>query len=85
MFTFCGSSYDCLFREVQRNRAEYVLLRCFSIFNHTRFPKWEAFGGLKLPGGNRPFPTSPQSLFQSESKSEIFVMAITSNFIMNGN
>ena len=34
---------------------------------------------------NRPFPSSPQSLFQSESKCEIFVMVISSNFIMNEN
>ena len=34
---------------------------------------------------NRPFPSSPQSLFQSESKCEIFVMIISSNFNMNEN
>ena len=34
---------------------------------------------------NRPFPSSPQSLFQSESKCEIFVMVIRSNFNMNEN
>ena len=31
------------------------------------------------------FPSSSQSLFQSESKCEIFVMVIGSNFIMNEN
>ena len=30
----------------------------------------------------RPFPSSPQSLFQSESKCEFFVMVISSNFKM---
>jgi len=34
---------------------------------------------------NRPFPSSPQSLFQSESKSEIFDMVISCNFNMNEN
>ena len=34
---------------------------------------------------NRPFPSSPKSLFQSESKCEIFVMIISSNFNMNEN
>ena len=34
---------------------------------------------------NRPFPSSPQSLFQSEVKCEIFVMVISSNFNMNEN
>ena len=33
----------------------------------------------------RPFPSSPQSLFQSESKCEFFVMVISSNFNMNKN
>ena len=37
----------------------------------------------KLP--NRPFPSSPQSLFQSESKCEAFVMTISFNFNMKGN
>ena len=32
---------------------------------------------------NGPFPSSPQSLFQSESKCEIVVMVISSNFNMN--
>ena len=34
-------------------------------------------------GNNGPFPSSPQSLFQSESKCKIFVMVISSNYIMN--
>ena len=34
---------------------------------------------------NRPFPSSPESLFQSESKCEIFVMVISFNFNMNEN
>ena len=34
---------------------------------------------------NRPFPSSLHSLFQSESKCEIFVMIISSNFNMNEN
>ena len=34
---------------------------------------------------NRPFPSSPSSHFQSESKCEIFVMVISSNFNMNKN
>ena len=34
---------------------------------------------------NRPFSNSPQSLFQSESKCENFVMVISSNFNMNEN
>ena len=34
---------------------------------------------------NRPFPSSAQSLLQSESKCEIFVMVISSNFNMNEN
>ena len=34
---------------------------------------------------NRPFPSSPQSLFQSESKCKIFVMVISSNFNVNEN
>ena len=34
---------------------------------------------------SRPFPSSPQSLFQSKSKWEIFVMVISSNFNMNEN
>ena len=34
---------------------------------------------------NRPFLSSPQSLFQSESKCETFVMKISSNFNMNEN
>ena len=34
---------------------------------------------------NRPFPSSPESLFQSESKCEIFAMVISSNFNMNEN
>ena len=34
---------------------------------------------------NRPFPSSPKSLLQSESKCEIFVMVIRSNFNMNEN
>ena len=34
---------------------------------------------------NRPFPSSPQSLFQSESKCEFFVMVIGSYFNMNEN
>ena len=34
---------------------------------------------------NRPFLTSPGSLFQSESKCEIFVMVISSNFNINEN
>lgn len=33
----------------------------------------------------RPFPSFPQSLCQSKSKSEIFVMVISSNFILNEN
>ena len=33
----------------------------------------------------RPFPSSLQSLFQSESKCEIVVMVISSNFNMNEN
>ena len=35
-----------------------------------------------VEGFNRPFPSSPQSLFQSESKCEIFVMVINSTFNM---
>ena len=31
---------------------------------------------------NTPFPSSPQSLFQSESMCEIFVMVLSSNFNM---
>ena len=34
---------------------------------------------------NKPFPSSRQSLFQSESKCEIFVMVISSNFNVNEN
>ena len=34
---------------------------------------------------NRPFPSSGQSLLQSESKCEIFVMVISSHFNMNEN
>ena len=34
---------------------------------------------------NRPFPSSPQSLFQSESNCETFVTIISSNFNMNEN
>ena len=34
---------------------------------------------------NRPFPSSPQSLFQSKSKCEYFVMVISSIFKMNEN
>ena len=34
---------------------------------------------------NRPFPSSAQSLFQSESKCEIFVMVISSNVNTNEN
>ena len=34
---------------------------------------------------NRPFPRFPKSLFQSESKCEISVMVISSNFNMNKN
>ena len=34
---------------------------------------------------NRPFPSSPQVFFHSESKCEIFVMIISSNFNMNEN
>ena len=34
---------------------------------------------------NGPFPSPLQSLFQSESKCEIFVMVISSNFNMNKN
>ena len=34
---------------------------------------------------NRPFPSLPKSLLQSESKCEIFVMVIRSNFNMNEN
>ena len=34
---------------------------------------------------NRPFLSSPRSLFESESKHEIFVMVISSNFNMNEN
>ena len=34
---------------------------------------------------DRPFPSSPKSLLQSESKCEIFVMVIRSNFNMNEN
>ena len=50
--------------------------------------------GKQIPGSlswlanrnnNRPFPSSPKSLFQSESKCEIFVMVISSNFNMNEN
>ena len=33
----------------------------------------------------RPFPSSPRSLCQTESKCEIFVMVISSNFNMNEN
>ena len=33
----------------------------------------------------RPFPRSPQFLFQSEAKDEIFVAVISSNFNMNEN
>ena len=38
---------------------------------------------IELGFVNRPFPSSLQSLFQSESKCEIFVMVISSNFNMN--
>ena len=34
---------------------------------------------------NRPFPSSPQSLFQGEFKCKIFVLVISSNFNMNEN
>jgi len=34
---------------------------------------------------NMPFPSSPPSFFQSESKYEIVVMVINSNFNMNEN
>ena len=34
---------------------------------------------------NGPFPSSPQSLFQSESKCEVVVMIISSNFSINEN
>ena len=34
---------------------------------------------------NIPFPNSPQSLFQNESKSNILVMVISSDFSMNEN
>ena len=34
---------------------------------------------------NGPFPSSPQSLFQSESNCETFVMIISSNVNMNEN
>ena len=40
---------------------------------------------LKIKGKNRAFPSSPQSLFQSESKCAIFVIVISSNFNMNEN
>ena len=33
----------------------------------------------------RPFPSSPQSLFKSESKCEIFVMVTSFNFNMTEN
>ena len=46
-------------------------------------------GSLILPYGdlitNRIFPSSPQSIFQSESKCEIVVMVIRSNFKVNEN
>ena len=40
------------------------------------------FSGLKHPlePCSRPFPSSPKSLFQNESKCEIVVMVISSNF-----
>ena len=34
---------------------------------------------------NSPFPRSTQSLFQSKSECEIFVIVISSNFNVNGN
>ena len=44
-------------------------------------------GGLRLLAVplNRPFLSSPQSLFQGESKCEIFVMIISSTFNINEN
>ena len=36
-------------------------------------------------GNNRPFPSSPQSLFQNEPKLEILLMVISSNFNANEN
>ena len=33
----------------------------------------------------KPFPSSPQSLFESDSKCEIFIVVISSNFNMNEN
>ena len=39
----------------------------------------------ELGHANRSFPSSPKSLFQSESKCETFVMIISSNFNMNEN
>ena len=38
-----------------------------------------------FPFPNRPFPSSAQSLFQNESKCQIFVMIISSNFQINEN
>ena len=53
------------------------------IFNYSYSAGEENKGILLLGALNRPFPSSPLSLFQSESKCEIFVMVISSNFNMN--
>ena len=41
------------------------------------------FAPIVIGRSNGPFASSLQSLFQSEFKSEIFVIVISSNFIVN--
>ena len=67
-----------------------VYASIYNCFNNYFLQKVDIYkGSLILPYSdlisNRIFSSSPRSLFQSESKCEIAVMVITSNFNMNEN
>ena len=53
-------------------------------FGGGHYQSWNYFNE-EFGKNNKPFPSSPQSLFQTKSKCEIFVMVINSNFNMNEN
>ena len=49
-------------------------------------PDWLIRSNFRLHvSDNKPFPSSPQYLFQGESKCEIFILVISFNFNMNEN
>ena len=82
-FAGARNTFNTSIAETVRDKC--LLLRADNVLTAWRTEGLRGVLRNKRTKENRPFLSSPQCLFQSESKCEIFVMVNSSNFNMNEN